>query len=44
MNEEKGILEEIYNVCNEIFKKYDECFYTTEEVKELKKDEKNKFI
>lgn len=44
MEKEKEILEEIYNVCNEIFKKYDECFYTKEEVKELKKDERNKFI
>ena len=44
MKEEKEILEEIYNVCNEIFQKYDECFYSPEEVKELKKDDKNKFL
>ena len=44
MNSEKEILEEIYNVCNEIFKKYDECFYTTEEINNLKEDKSNVFL
>lgn len=39
----KEDLKRLYDVCNKIFKKK-ECFYTKEEVKELKKDEKNKFI
>lgn len=40
----KENLMNLYDVCNEIFKKYDDCFYTKEEVNELKKDEKNKFL
>lgn len=39
----KEDLKRLYDVCNKIFKKK-ECFYTKEEIKELKKDEKNKFI
>lgn len=39
----KEDLKRLYDVCNKIFKKK-ECFYTKEEVKELKKNEKNKFI
>lgn len=37
-------LMNLYDVCNEIFEKYEDCFYTKEEVKDLKKDEKNKFL
>lgn len=36
-------LELLYDVCNEIFKN-DELFYTTNEVKELKRDKDNIFI
>lgn len=39
----KEDLKRLYDVCNKIFKKK-ECFYTREEVKELKKDEKNIFL
>lgn len=39
----KEDLKRLYDVCNKIFKKK-ECFYTEEEVKELKKDKKNRFI
>jgi hypothetical protein len=39
----KETLKNLYDVCNEIFK--DEAlFYTSEEVKELKKDDQNIFI
>ena len=38
------ILEEIYNVCNEIFKEYDDCFYTKEETKKMKEDKNNKLL
>ena len=39
----KEDLRMLYDVCNKIFTKK-ECFYTREEVKELKKDEKNIFL
>ena len=39
----KEDLKRLYDVCNKIFKKK-ECFYTKEEVKELKKDESNRFL
>jgi hypothetical protein len=42
--EKRENLLKLYDVCNEIFKKYDECFYTKEQVKELKKDSENIFI
>lgn len=41
---EKDILEEIYNICNEIFKDDDSLFYTKEEIEDLKKDQDNIFI
>lgn len=41
---DKKRLEKIYEVCNRLFKDKEECFYTKEEVKELKKDSKNNFI
>ena len=42
-NQTKESLKQLYDVCNEIFK--DEAlFYTSEEVKELKKDTTNIFI
>lgn len=34
----------LYDVCNEIFEKYEDCFYTKDEVIKLKKNEENKFI
>lgn len=37
-------LAKIYDVCNRLFKDKEECFYTKEQVKELKTDERNKFI
>lgn len=40
-NKEK--LKRIYDVCNKVFKN-DNCFYSKEEVKELKKDKSNIFI
>lgn len=43
-NIKKENLANLYDVCNEIFKKYEDCFYTKEEVKKLKEDKKNKFI
>ena len=39
----KDDLKKLYDICNEIFKNK-ECFYTKEDVKEIKKDEKNKFL
>ena len=41
---DKDRLEKIYDICNKLFKNKDECFYTTEEIKELKKDKKNVFL
>lgn len=35
-------LEQLYDVCNELFD--DDCFYSKDEVKELKKDKENKFL
>ena len=40
----KENLTNLYDVCNEIFKKYEECFYTKEELEKLKKDKNNKFL
>lgn len=37
-------LEKIYDVCNRLFKDKEECFYTSEEVKELKKNKENIFL
>ena len=37
------VLKEIYDVCNEIFKD-ENLFYSSEEVKELKKNKDNIFI
>lgn len=37
-------LEELYDVCNELFKMNRECFYTSEELKILKCDLSNKFL
>lgn len=34
----------IYELCNRLFQEKDECFYTKDEVKELKKDKKNIFL
>lgn len=39
----KSELERVYNICNKLFKE-DECFYSSEEVKELKKDSTNIFL
>ena len=36
-------LKKLYDTCNKIFKN-DNLFYTSEEVKNLKKDNKNVFI
>ena len=36
-------LENLYDVCNELFD-YDDCFYTSEEVLKLKKDSRNMFL
>lgn len=35
-------LENLYDCCNELFS--EDCFYTTEEVKELKKNKNNIFL
>lgn len=37
-------LKIIYELCNRLFQEKDECFYTKEEVKELKKDKNNIFL
>lgn len=38
-------LENVYDVCNELFMNdYAECFYTSSEVKKLKKDKGNTFL
>lgn len=37
-------LQKIYDVCNKLFKNKDECFYTSKEVEELKKDKENIFL
>ena len=36
-------LENLYDVCNELFD-YDDCFYTSKEVRKLKKDKNNIFL
>ena len=43
INYDKERLKKIYEVCNRIFKDKNECFYTSEQVKELKKDKNNIF-
>lgn len=40
---DKDILEEIYEVCNEIFKD-DDLFYTKEELEKLRQDKENIFL
>lgn len=40
---EANTLENLFNVCNRIFKN-DNCFYTKEELEQKKKNEKNIFI
>ena len=37
-------LEIFYDTCNELFKSCPECFYTTEQLDQLKRDPANKFI
>ena len=37
-------LKKIYDVCNKLFKNKDECFYTSKEVEQLKKDKENIFL
>lgn len=37
-------LEALYDILNEIFADYSECFYTKDEVKKLKKDSTNIFL
>lgn len=39
----KDDLVKLYDICNKIFNKK-ECFYTKEEVKELKEDKNNTFL
>lgn len=41
---EYGDLEIFYDTCNILFKSYPECFYTTEQLDQLKRDPTNKFI
>ena len=40
---DKYVLEEIYEVCNELFKD-DDLFYTKEELERLKQDDTNVFL
>lgn len=40
---DKDNLRNVYDVCNKIFKDK-ECFYTSEEIKVLKKDKSNIFV
>ena len=40
----KIALKNLYDVCNRLFKDNPECFYTKEEVQELKKDKSKIFI
>lgn len=42
--EEKRRLTHLYDACNELFKDKKECFYTSKEVEQLRKDKKNIFI
>lgn len=44
VEEERKRLKNFYDVCNKLFKDKPEYFYTSEEVKKLKEDPKNKFI
>lgn len=37
-------LKKIYEVCNRLFKEKDECFYTSKEVEQLKKNKENIFL
>ncbi len=37
-------LAELYDVCNELFKMHQDCFYTSEELERLKCDLSNKFL
>lgn len=39
----KETLERLYDVCNKIFKS-DECFYSSTEIKKLKKEKSNIFL
>lgn len=37
-------LEELYDICNELFKMHKNCFYSSEELEKLKCDLSNKFL
>jgi hypothetical protein len=37
-------LENLYDICNELFSDYADCFYTSSEVKKLKKNKENEFL
>lgn len=37
-------LERLYDICNELFRDMEECFYTKEEVTKLKKNNENEFL
>lgn len=42
--ENRENLENLYDICNELFSDYADCFYTKDEVQKLKKDKNNKFL
>lgn len=37
-------LESLYEVCNDLFNEYEDCFYSKEDFAKLKKDKRNTFI
>lgn len=37
-------LEGLYDICNELFKSYPQCFYTKEQLQKLKENPSNNFI
>lgn len=37
-------LEQLYDIINDLFKDEPDCFYTSEKLSELKKDESNIFL
>ena len=40
----KKDLKKLYDICNQIFKKNEDCFYSKEEVKQLQKNKENVFL
>lgn len=42
--ESRENLENLYDICNELFSDYADCFYTKDEVQKLRRNTENEFL